>query len=182
MRPFWRAASVLLAMLVAMPSHAQTFTGTGTATTVVVETLGLTNAADLEFGDIIPGATAGSVTVTPAGLRTSTGGVIPVGTTFQPAQFAGRGARRNQQISISFGAPSIIISKVGDATKTMTVDNFTLAAPPSASLSPVAGGTRYRINTTNAIFDFPVGATLRVGANQSQGVYEGTFAVTVEYR
>ena len=185
-RPIWRASLLLLAMLAvglaATPSHAQTFTGTGTAKTAILESLGLTNVAHLEFGTLIPAATAGSVTVTPLGLRTTTGGVIPAGPIFHPAQFAGRGARRNQQISIRFGAASIILQKVGDPTKTMTVDSFALAAPPSASLSPVAAGTRYRINTTNAIFDFPVGATLRVGANQAQGVYEGTFTVTVEYR
>jgi Domain of unknown function (DUF4402) len=182
MRLFWRPILLLLAMLAAVPASAQTFTGTGTAKTAIVESLGLTKVEDLEFGTIIAAATPGSVTVTPAGLRTSTGGAILVGTGFHPAEFAGRGARRNQQISISFGAISITLKKIGDPTKTMTVDSFRLAAPPSASLSPVAGGNRYRINTTNVIFDFPVGATLRVGANQSQGVYEGTFKVTVEYR
>jgi Domain of unknown function (DUF4402) len=182
MRQFWRPVVVPLALLAATPSYAQSFSSTGTATASIVETLGLTNTVDLEFGTIIPASTAGSVTVTPTGLRTATGGVVLVGTGFHPAEFAGRGARRNQQISISFGAVSIILRKVGDPTKTMIVDTFRLGAPPSASLAPVAASTRFRIVPVNLIYDFPVGATLRVGANQSQGVYEGTFKVTVEYR
>jgi hypothetical protein len=173
----------LTALFAATPARAGQ--QSGTAKIVVVTALSLVKSADLEFGIIIPTAVAGTVVVSPLSVRTATGGAVLAGGIFHAAEFNGRGARRNQQISISFGAsfgaPSILIRRSG-GTETMVVDTFTLGAPPSASLAPVAGGNRFRIVPATAIFDFPVGATLRVGANQAPGNYTGTFTVTVDYR
>jgi Domain of unknown function (DUF4402) len=169
----------LAALLVTTPAYAGQ--QTATAKTVVVTALSLIKSEDLEFGTIIPTAALGTVTVSPSGVRTATGGAVLAGGIFHAAEFAGRGARRNQQISISFGALSILITRSG-GTQTMVVDSFKLDAPPSASLAVVAAGSRFRIVPASAVFDFPVGATLRVGAGQAPGNYTGTFTVTVDYR
>jgi hypothetical protein len=51
----------------------------------------------------------------------------------------------------------------------MTVSNWTLDGNTNRKVSPSQTG------------DFAVGATLTVGANQTPGLYTGTFSVTVQY-
>jgi hypothetical protein len=51
----------------------------------------------------------------------------------------------------------------------MTVSNFTLE------------GLDKRQAARNVSFDFRVGGTLNVNANQREGVYVGTFEVSVQY-
>jgi Domain of unknown function (DUF4402) len=175
-------ASLLLpALLCATPAFAQAQTTNGTANASIVAVGGLINTTSLDFGSVISTGAAGTVTVAPTGIRTTTGGALPAGGTFHAAAFAGQGARRNQQITIAFGAASIVIKRVG-GTETMVVNNFTINSPPSATLAVVAAGARYRIVPANAIYEFPVGARLNVGVNQRTGVYEGKFSVTVNYQ
>ena len=54
-------------------------------------------------------------------------------------------------------------------TETMTVSNFTLE------------GLDKRQAAKNVSFDFRVGGTLNVNANQAEGTYVGTFEVSVQY-
>jgi hypothetical protein len=60
------------------------------------------------------------------------------------------------------------VTRVG-GTETMTVTNWTQD-----------GTTNRRIPITDT-FDFWVGATLNVGANQAEGTYTGTFTVLAQY-
>jgi hypothetical protein len=169
---------LLAGMLAATPALAQS--GTDTVTTearATIVTLGsLVNAQGLHFGDIIPGATGGTVTVTDLGARTSTGGVTLVGTSHHPALFVGQG-RRNQQIELSFASQTIQITGPGSP---MTV---TLA--PIARLNGGLNGNRpgrWRISASNGQFSFPVGGTLNVNANQTAGTYTGTFTVNYDFQ
>jgi spore coat protein U-like protein len=176
---FALAALLLPALALAAPARAGQTVGVSQA--AIVEPLSLINTADLEFGAIASNGAAGTVTVSPLGVRTATGGAILAGGTFHPAEFSGFG-RRNQQIRIAFGAPSILVTRAG-GTQTMVVDNFTLNSPPSGSLANLGGPTgRYRISSTTGVFDFPIGARLNVAANQAQGNYVGSFTVTVTYQ
>ncbi|HZG32609.1 MAG TPA: DUF4402 domain-containing protein [Sphingopyxis sp.] len=41
--------------------------------------------------------------------------------------------------------------------------------------------TRFRITSPLGNYNFPVGATLEVGANQAPGDYAGSFTITLNY-
>jgi hypothetical protein len=60
------------------------------------------------------------------------------------------------------------LTRVG-GTETMTVTNFTLQGQSRRALAKAAS------------FTFRVGGTLNVAAGQVEGVYVGTFDVTVQY-
>ncbi len=153
-----------------------TGTNQGEAKTIVLRPLSFFRVQDLNFGNIIPGTTAGVVRILPDGTRTTTGGVRVVGSTHQPARFAGMGSF-NQQVLISVSANSIQLTGPGAP---MTVSQFEIGSAPTVILSTTP--LRFRINTTNGQFNFPVGARLAVGANQAPGVYTGTFAITLNYQ
>ena len=162
--------------LVALPATAATTTGTAKA--VIVKNLSFFDVEDLEFGAFLSGATAGTVVVTPANVRTATGGVTLVGGPIsQPARFAGKGTI-NQLVAISMQSTPTTITRVG-GTQTMIVETYVIGSTPTAVLTTVP--TNFRITGVAGIFNFPIGATLRVNANQTPGDYVGTFSVTLNY-
>ncbi len=144
---------------------------------VVVSALSFLNVEELEFGSLLAGTTAGTVVVDPASVRTRTGGVTLSGGLVQPARFAGRGAF-NQIVAVS--APtSFTLTRAGGGG-TMTVDTLVIGSTPTAVLGPTP--QTFRIASPTGIFNFPVGGTLRVAANQAPGDYSGTFTVTLNYQ
>lgn len=167
-------AAVAAAFLSTAPARADA--EVADAQIAVVRPLEFISVENLVFGRVIRGATAGTVTLTPAGVRTSTGGVTLIGTDFQPAEFAGMGTN-GQFVDISLGANSILVSGPGAP---MTVRTFVIGSTPTAVLS--TNPRRFRINSATGIFIFPVGATLEVGANQVPGTYTGNWAITLEYQ
>ena len=78
-------------------------------------------------------------------------------------------------------SPPFTLTRVGGGG-TMTVNN--LALDPTPDLVPIGNGNqrRWEIQPNDGIFDFRVGGTLNVGANQAGGTYDGTFVVTVQYQ
>lgn len=150
---------------------------TGGAQVIVIERLTFIKTQDLMFGSLIPGTTAGTVTVDPDGSRTATGGVRLASGASQPARFAGYG-QRNKYVAISVNANSRTMTRAG-GTETMTFDTFVIGSTPEAQLSTTP--LSFRIASTDGMFNFPVGATLRVKANQTPGLYTGTFTLTLEY-
>jgi hypothetical protein len=159
----------------AAPAYAGQAPAKGDA--IVVRSLSFFKVDDLEFGSMIASATAGTVVVDPFGARTKTGGVTLVGGLVQPSSFAGRGAN-NQSVQISLGANSIQLTRVS-GTQKMTVDTFIIGSTPTAQLT--TNPRVFVISSATGIFTFPVGATLRVGANQTAGNYVGTFSITLVY-
>ena len=134
---------------------------------------------DMVFGRIIAGNTAGTVILAPDGTRTKTGGVnLATGIPPQPATFAGYGYN-NQQVAIAMGSNSVTLNRVGGGS-TMTMDSFVVGSTPTANLSttPLA----FRIASVTGQFRFPLGATLRVNANQRPGTYSGTFSIILQYQ
>lgn len=169
----------MMMLFVPAPAIAQRVGAVTESEAVVVSALSFFKVDDLVFGRIIPGSAPGTVVVAPDGTRTRTGGVrLATGPSVQPAAFAGRGSF-NQRVAISVSNNSVTLNRIGGGG-TMTMDTFIIGSTPTAALttSPLA----FRIATTSGIFQFPVGATLRVRANQAPGNYVGTFAVTLQYQ
>lgn len=168
-------------LLLATGSHAFAQSTTGTIRTTIVPRLSLVKTADLDFGQVMASSTAaGSVTVTPTGSRSAGGGATLAGGAASAGEFAGAGTR-NQIVIFSFGAPSVLLTRV-NGTQTMTVDSFTLGATSAGGLNQLGNSGRWRIVSSNGLFTLPVGATLRVGAAQTPGDYEGTFTLTAVYQ
>nr|WP_041383305.1 DUF4402 domain-containing protein [Sphingopyxis alaskensis] len=168
------ALAMLIASAAAPPALAQSTTQ-AEAEAIVLRPLSFFKVNDLDFGDIIPSNSAGTVTIEPDGSRSRTGGVTLVGDGGAPARFAGLGSF-NRQVDISLGSNAIWIT--GPGTR-MRVRTFEIGSTPTAILS--TRPTRFRITSPLGNYNFPVGATLEVGANQAPGEYSGTFTITLNY-
>ncbi len=158
-------------------------TTTGTVRVAINSSATLAKTGDLHFGSITPTAALGTVTVTPAGVRTSTGGVILAGGTPTAASFSGQGTR-NQQIRVTFDILGTTLNRTGGGA-TMTANNFVALGLLANGLAPLGSpgtGQRFRIAATNGAFTFTVGGRLNVAANQAPGAYAGNFTVTVDFQ
>lgn len=167
-------AATLGVTLAAVPAYADTDSATGQV--AVLRPLEFIKIEDLNFGQIIPGATAGTVTLAPDGTRTRTGGVTLVGNTHKAAEFAGWGTY-NQRVDVSLGSNTILITGPGPA---MQVNTFVIGSTPTAVLTTTP--RRFRIAALNGLFQFPVGARLNVAANQPGGTYTGNWTITLNYQ
>jgi hypothetical protein len=127
--------------------------------------IGLVKTADLAFGDLTAGATAGTVRIAPNGNRSRTGGVTLLASTFGAASFTVSTPSGSRNYTIILPASTTLTSGGGF---TMTVNTF-LSNPSGSGTTSAATHTQ----TLN------VGATLQVGANQRPGTYTGMFTVTV---
>lgn len=138
------------------------------ARTTLVSPLSLIKTRDLLFGNLASGATAGTVTIDAAtGARTATGGVTLLGGTFWPASFTGAASGLNLVI-IRRPVTPVALTRIGGGA-TIQITNFTIQ------------GGQFRLFFTRQAFDFNIGGTLAVGANQLDGTYTGTFDVTIDY-
>lgn len=79
-------------------------------------------------------------------------------------------------MDVSLGANSIFITGPGAP---MRVRTFVIGSTPTAVITTTP--TRFRIGAVNGIFNFPIGATLEVGANQAAGTYTGNWTITLNY-
>ncbi len=168
------AFALLLAPAAASPALAQTG-AQGQADAIVLRPLSFFKVNDLDFGSIIASGSAGTVRIAPDGTRTRTGGATLVGNDGEPSRFAGLGTP-NRQVNISLGSNSIWITGPGQR---MRVRDFEIGSTPTATLSTAP--TRFVIASALGNYNFPVGATLEVGANQAPGDYAGTFTITLNY-
>ena len=157
-KPLGHALAFLL--MLAPGSAAYPQSTSGTVRTTIVPRLSLVKTADLEFGQIM--------------ASSSTAGTVSAGA------FTGLGTR-NQLVVFSFGAPSVVLTRTNGA-ETMTADTFTLGPSTAGGLNQLGNSGRWRIISNNGLFTLPVGATLRVGANQTPGDYQGTFTLTAIYQ
>ncbi|HEV7233395.1 MAG TPA: DUF4402 domain-containing protein [Sphingorhabdus sp.] len=167
-------AAIVLAVGLAAPAHADSEVANAEIT--IVRPLSFVIDDNLDFGNVIRGTTAGTVTVAPNGARTSTGGVtLAAGGGHKAASFAGQGSN-NQRVDVSLGSNSIIINGPGAP---MRVHTFVIGSTPTAVLTTTP--RRFRINSPSGVFNFPIGATLDVGANQAPGKYTGNWTITLNY-
>jgi hypothetical protein len=169
------ACCIFAACVFACTAPAMAGSASGTGNVALVTPLSLIQVTNLDFGRLIPGATGGRVTLTPAGVFSTTGSIIPVGNTHHVAVFAGQGTT-NQRVQINI-TNSIFLTGPG---ANMLLDNLDFGADPS--INRLGNSPNFRIVPATGIFTFPVGGRLTVGANQAGGVYTGTYVVTANYQ
>jgi hypothetical protein len=159
------AAGSAIAALGVGASAAQAADATATATAEILEQVTIVQAADLDFGTIVPSTTAAStvgIAANAAGTRTCGAGLTCAGTNAS-AQFDVTGSN-GQTVDITDNGSSAVLTSGGD---TMGV-SFAFS---SATLA-----------MTGAAVPLYVGGTLNVGISQPTGVYTGTIAVSANYQ
>jgi len=138
------------------------------ATGTLLFPLEIVKNRDLDFGNVGTTAAAGTVVINPeTDTISSTGGAVLLGGASHAAQFTGA-AKGNNVVIIRIPKQPVTLTRVG-GTQTMIADNFTLQ------------GLDKRAVAARVAFDFRVGATLNVNANQAEGTYVGTFDVSIQY-
>ena len=148
-------------------AHAATPTAQATATATFIRPLTVTKLKDMDFGYLAAPAAGTAVLEPNADTFSTTGGVTAVGGTPHCAEFLGA-AQSNAVVNIKVPTQPVTLTRVG-GTETMTATNFTLQGLSKRAIAKATS------------FTFRVGATLNVAANQVEGTYVGTFAVTVQY-
>jgi len=128
--------------------------------------IALGNTQGLAFGKFVAGA-GGSVTVSPTGGRSASGGVVLVPSgSGAAAQFSVTG---DPSATYAISLPGNGVVSLTSGANSMALNNFTSSPNLTGALS--VGGSQI----------LTVGATLSVGSNQATGSYSGTFDVTVNY-
>lgn len=163
------------AALALAPGNAHSQTVSGETQAAVVTPLSFIQVEDLNFGQVMSGTSAGTVTISPTNVRSATGGALPVGNSHQAGKFVGRGTQ-NQRITVQI-APTVI-TLLGPGVP-MTVTNLTIGT--DGTLNQSGASRNYRIVPANGIFWFNVGGRLNINSNQAAGNYSGTFNATLIY-
>jgi hypothetical protein len=166
----WRQVALVVAMSSVCPSALAT-TVTATSTATILTSGSLVNRTDLRFGKIVAGATLGTVTiVSTTNTRTTTGGVQAAGGTIGAADFSAL-SNPGEFTSVQITLPtSINLVRTTTGAPNMLVNNFN------------ASGSGALVLNAQGFYDFRIGATLRVAANQPLGIYTGTFTVTATFQ
>lgn len=161
---FLVSAFILFGLATVNSVKAQTATANASAT--IVTPITITKDVDLNFGAIVPSGSAGTVIVGNDNSISKTGGVTLISQlgTHSAAAFTVNGAAN---ASFYVTLPNNVTLTKTSSTETMTVSNFYHNATGTLD------GTGEEA--------FNVGATLAVAALQPEGLYEGTFDVTVAY-
>lgn len=141
-------------------------TTTSPALARIIAPITIVKSTNLNFGDVVVGATSGNVLMSASNVRTSNGGVSlnssqtgsPTSAVFHVTGEAGYG--------YGIVLPSTDVDLVHNTTDHMEVSNFV-----SSATGILTGGAE----------DITVGATLQVDASQVAGNYAGSFSVTVNY-
>lgn len=154
-------AGSLVASFAMGSSAAQAATASATAKAKILRQVTVTNTTDLQFGTIVSGTAASTVVISTAGARTCGTGLF-CSSTFSAAGFNVTGTS-GQVVTVTI--PTSVTLQSG--TNSMTAD----LASSDATLT-----------LANNAGSFSVGGTLNVGANQSDGDYEGTFNAVVNYQ
>jgi hypothetical protein len=127
----------------------------------------VTKIDDLDFG-MLSVTTAGTAILNPTNdAVATTGGVLLMGGTPHAARFIATSPSKNV-VKITLPNKPITLTRVGGSEK-MTVDTWNI------------NGALTRNVVAHEQFEFKVGGTLHIAANQVEGVYTGLFNVTVNY-
>jgi hypothetical protein len=138
-----------------------------TAKVEIISGVNVRKLRDLNFAWLTAGG-AGTATINPdTEVMTTTGGVLHAGATPFAALFEAVSPAKAVVI-IRIPRDPIIVTRVG-GTETMTVSNWTLS------------GNSRRNTVAHEQFEFKVGGTLTVGANQVEGLYLGSFDVEIQF-
>lgn len=148
-------------------SVAQPATPRALAQTALIYPLTVIVRSPLDFG-FLAVTTAGTAVINPdTGALSVTGGVRSLGGQPRPATFIGA-ARSAVVVNIRLPNQPITLTRTG-GSETMQVRNLTLQGQDKRSIARMTS------------FEFNVGGTLVVAANQAEGLYTGSFDVIVQY-
>lgn len=164
----------IISVFFAATAVAQTSaTATANASATVITPITLTKTLDLNFGILAASPVPGTLKITPAGIRTTTGGVSTLSTagTVTPAVFSVEG-EDGYSYAITLPLIPVVLHNTTHAGAFMLATNFT--SSPAVITGGVLTGGSQALN---------VGATLFVGPNQVHGLYTTSipFPVTVNY-
>ncbi|WP_310468502.1 DUF4402 domain-containing protein [Sphingomonas sp.] len=163
------AAALLLTATPALAAPVGPSDRNATATARIVKPLTLTWVQDLNLGTVLlsgAGAWAGAVvSISRAGAFSCANANVVCSGANQVARYNVTGTN-NQTVTIT--APGVTLVNQNDNTKTlpMSVDS-----PGTVALS----------NSGNTGVDFSLGGSITVASTTTDGVYLGTFNVTVDY-
>jgi Mat/Ecp fimbriae major subunit len=164
---------LLVVMLIVVPKVlaqvSSTVTGIGIDAKVIAPiSIENTGHTPMDFGTVSRSSTAGTVTVTPAGGRSATGGVsVLSSSSFSAAPFHVTG-ENNASFNITKPLDNTVVLTRSGGSETMAVNGFDHNS--TLALSGTGSET------------FSIGATLYVNADQLAGEYTGSFAITVAYQ
>lgn len=127
----------------------------------------ITKLYDLDFGCETVTTAGTAVLNSTTGTVTTTGGVLFAGCFPHAAQFEAVSPSKTV-VHIRLPKKATTLTRVG-GTETMTVDTWSL------------NGVDTRNVVAHETFQFSVGGTLHVAANQVEGTYTGSFDVTIDY-
>jgi hypothetical protein len=127
----------------------------------------VTRIDDLDFGKLSVTAAGTAILNSTSDAVTTTGGVLLQGGTPHAARFIATSPSKNV-VKIQLPNKATTLIRVG-GTETMILDAWNI------------NGALTRNVVAREEFEFKVGGTLHIAANQAEGVYTGTFDVTVNY-
>ncbi|MEO0462839.1 MAG: DUF4402 domain-containing protein [Pseudomonadota bacterium] len=143
----------------------------------LVTPLSFVKEFDLDFGQIIPGATNGEIVMDSTGIISTTGGITVLTGTSQPARFWGYG-QFNQRVLINIDQNSYLLTHT-NGSDTMVYDRVTIGSQPPIRIT--TNPRRFRIINPDGFFSFTIAGRLQVASSQEPGEYTGEFTVTLEY-
>jgi hypothetical protein len=160
-------AALAATMAAATPAAAQTVASAqADARGTVIQPLSLARQNHLDFGTVVSTGTAGSVSINAdTGLRSFTGGVTGIASTFNRATFTGLGTA-GQTVSLVLTPPIGLVSGANNI--------------PVTSMSVDSGGLT-RTVPAGGSFTVGVGGTFAIAANQAPGLYVAQFDLTANY-
>lgn len=158
------AGGALLTILVAGSEPAYAASATGGATVKILQAITVTKSSDLDFGKIVPSASASTVAIAEDSTRTCGAGLSCYGTTAAGA-FDITGSA-GESVTVAIDNPNITLSDGGSNSMAVALNTTTTGL----TLSGAGAGS------------FKVAGTLNVGANQAAGVYSGQYSVSVSYQ
>jgi hypothetical protein len=162
-------AAAAATLLAATPAIAQQASDTATAKGIVLQSLTLVRASDLDFGTVAPDVNnPGTVTINAdTGARSTGGSVVALPGPFSRASFNGAGNAGNLvQLTLNQPAGGVISSGTNTVGAVLNLDS---------------GGTTRTI-PAGGTFTVYVGGVFSIAANQPSGLYSATFDLTADYQ
>ena len=162
------AAAVLVAAVAARPADAAT-TKAAKVSATVLKPLTLASTQNLDLGTVVlgPGAWSNAkVAISQAGVLSCANANVTCTGATQVAKYNLTGSN-SQTVRVT--APNVTLTNQSDATKTLI-------------LTPDAPATIDLPNSGNKGVAFSVGGSVSVSSTTADGIYSGTFAVTVDYQ
>jgi hypothetical protein len=147
----------------------------------VLTPISIIDTNDMDFGNIALRGNPGKVTLTAdaSAQCTTTGGLVHTGNC-RAATFEGTAYFLSTLRAKRPNGNSITLS--GPAGATMQVDDFTFGAGPGLlDFGQTGANHRFWVLNLTGDYTFYVGGTLHVAADQTPGVYTGTFDIQISY-